>query len=62
MNKVVLFTTAPVVGCDKYMGNSTNSSCEFFTVTRSHMQVSVESIIYVSNGWRDTSLRLRKDF
>jgi hypothetical protein len=41
----VLFTTAPVVGCDKYMGNSTNSSCEFFTVTRSHMQVLVESII-----------------
>jgi hypothetical protein len=40
-----LFTTAPLVGCDTFMGNSTNSSCEFFIVTRSHMEVSVESII-----------------
>jgi hypothetical protein len=35
----------PLIGCDRYMGNSTNCSCEFFVVTRSHMYVSVESII-----------------
>jgi hypothetical protein len=41
----VLFTTAPLLGCASFKGNSANSSCELFTVTRSHMQVSVECII-----------------
>jgi hypothetical protein len=40
-----VFTTAPLVGCDTFMGNSTNSSCKFFTMTSYHMQVLVDSII-----------------
>jgi Rps23 Pro-64 3,4-dihydroxylase Tpa1-like proline 4-hydroxylase len=43
----VLFTTAALLGCDTFMGNSTNSSCKFFTMTRSHTYVSVESILHI---------------